>query len=55
MCLWCLLACSHCHYDFQVWIVEDGTVERYDGDFEDYKNELVKEIADEMDEDEKTK
>ncbi|KAK2080085.1 hypothetical protein QBZ16_002481 [Prototheca wickerhamii] len=37
----------------EVWIVEDGTVERYDGDFEDYKTELIKEIAAEMDEDEK--
>lgn len=39
----------------QVWIVEDGTVERYDGDFEEYKEELIKEIAADMDEDEKAK
>lgn len=37
----------------EVWIVEDGTVQRYDGDFEDYKDELIKEIAAEMDEDER--
>ena len=35
----------------EVWLVEDGEVERYDGYFEEYKAELVKEIADEMDED----
>jgi len=35
----------------EVWLVEDGEVERYDGYFEEYKNELVKEIADEMDDD----
>ncbi|KAL6782065.1 hypothetical protein ACKKBF_B10535 [Auxenochlorella protothecoides x Auxenochlorella symbiontica] len=39
----------------EVWIVEDGTVERYDGDFEEYKEELIKEIAADMDEDEKAK
>jgi ATP-binding cassette, subfamily F, member 1 len=37
----------------EVWIVEDGTVEVYDGDFDDYKSELIKEISAEMDEDEK--
>ncbi|KAK9820427.1 hypothetical protein WJX72_010224 [[Myrmecia] bisecta] len=36
----------------EVWLVEDGAVERYDGYFEDYKDELVKEIAAEMEEDE---
>jgi ATP-binding cassette subfamily F protein 1 len=36
----------------QVWLVEDGTVERYDGDFNDYKTDLIKEIAAELDEDE---
>lgn len=35
-----------------MWLVEDGTVERYDGDFDDYKTELIKEIAAEMDQDE---
>ena len=37
----------------QVWLVEDGQVERYDGYFADYKDELVKEISAEMDEDDK--
>jgi hypothetical protein len=35
----------------EVWLVEDGHVERYDGYFEDYKESLIKEIAAEMDED----
>mmetsp|Transcript_15569 Transcript_15569/g.39674 ORF Transcript_15569/g.39674 Transcript_15569/m.39674 type:complete len:705 (-) Transcript_15569:41-2155(-) len=34
----------------EVWIVEDGEVSPYDGDFEDYRDELVKEIARELDE-----
>ncbi len=33
-----------------MWIVEDGEVHAWDGDFEDYKNELIKEIAAELDE-----
>ena len=37
----------------EVWIVEDGQVEHYDGDFDDYKTELIKEIAAELDEDER--
>lgn len=37
----------------EVWIVENGMVEQYDGDFEDYKSELIKEIAAELDEDER--
>ena len=36
----------------EVWIVEDGQLETYDGDFEDYRDELVKEINEELDEDE---
>lgn len=36
----------------EVWLVEDGKVERYDGYFQDYKDELTKEISDEMDEEE---
>jgi len=36
----------------QVWLVEDGKVTEYPGYFEDYKNELVKEIAAEMEDDE---
>lgn len=34
----------------EVWLVEDGQVQRYNGYFEEYKEELVKEISDEMDE-----
>lgn len=37
----------------EVWIVEDGQVQHYDGDFEDYKDELIKEIAAELDADER--
>jgi roadblock/LC7 domain-containing protein len=33
-----------------VWIVDDGKITFYAGDFDDYKAELVKEIAAEMDE-----
>ena len=36
----------------EVWIVDDGQLETYDGDFEDYRDELVKEIGEELDEDE---
>lgn len=36
----------------EVWIVEDGEVHPWDGDFEDYKDELVREIAAELDEQE---
>lgn len=36
----------------EVWLVEDGRVERFNGYFEDYKESLIKEIAAEMDEDE---
>ena len=35
----------------EVWLVEDGQVQRYDGYFEEYKEELIKEISAEMDED----
>uniref|UniRef100_A0A7S3QXV4 ABC transporter domain-containing protein n=1 Tax=Dunaliella tertiolecta TaxID=3047 RepID=A0A7S3QXV4_DUNTE len=34
----------------QVLIVEDGTIKNFPGDFEDYRNQLVKEIAEELDE-----
>eukprot|EP00983_Pelagomonas_calceolata_P061178 1146717-Pelagomonas_calceolata.AAC.2 len=33
-----------------VLIVEDGTIKNFPGDFEDYRNQLVKEIAEELDE-----
>jgi ATP-binding cassette subfamily F protein 1 len=37
----------------EVWIVDNGQVQQYDGDFEDYKDELIAEIAAELDEDER--
>jgi ATP-binding cassette subfamily F protein 1 len=37
-----------------VWIVDDGKITFYNGDFDDYRNELVKEINAELDEDEET-
>ncbi|WIA09051.1 hypothetical protein OEZ85_008465 [Tetradesmus obliquus] len=36
----------------EVWIVDDGKITFYNGDFDDYRNELVKEINAELDEDE---
>ncbi|KAL8218586.1 hypothetical protein R6Q57_021959 [Mikania cordata] len=33
----------------QIWVVENGTVEEFDGTFEDYKEELLKEIRAEVD------
>lgn len=35
----------------EVWIVEDGKVRSYPGDFEDYRNELIREITAELDDD----
>ncbi|GMH37083.1 hypothetical protein BSKO_04956 [Bryopsis sp. KO-2023] len=35
----------------EVWIVEDGEVEVYPGDFDDYRNELITDIKAELDED----
>lgn len=43
---------AKCHARAQVWLVEDGKVQEYPGYFEDYKDELMKEISAEMDEDE---
>jgi hypothetical protein len=34
-----------------VWIVDNGTITPYAGDFEDYRDELTKEIAAELDAD----
>lgn len=34
----------------QIWVVEDGTVNKYDGSFEDYKDELMAEIKKEVEE-----
>ncbi|PIN19066.1 hypothetical protein CDL12_08259 [Handroanthus impetiginosus] len=33
----------------QIWVVENGTVESFPGSFEEYKEELVKEIRAEVD------
>ena len=37
----------------QVWVVDEGRIERYDGYFEDYRDDLHKEIAGELDEEER--
>jgi ATP-binding cassette subfamily F protein 1 len=34
----------------EIWVVEDGTVNKYDGTFEDYKDELMEEIKKEVEE-----
>ncbi|WVZ62126.1 hypothetical protein U9M48_011908 [Paspalum notatum var. saurae] len=34
----------------EIWVVEDGTVKKYDGTFEDYKDELMEEIRKEVEE-----
>lgn len=34
----------------EIWVVEDGTVKKYDGTFEDYKDELMEEIKKEVEE-----
>eukprot|EP00894_Picocystis_sp_ML_P001178 jgi/Pico_ML_1/51695/g266.t1 len=36
----------------EVWIVDNGTVTRYNGDFEDYRDDLIREIVAEQDEEE---
>ena len=36
----------------EVWIVDEGRITKYDGDFDAYRSELIKEIAAELDEDE---
>lgn len=33
----------------EIWVVDDGVVTKFNGDFEDYRDELVKEIAAELD------
>ncbi|GBG86757.1 hypothetical protein CBR_g42041 [Chara braunii] len=33
----------------EIWVVDNGTVTRYDGSFEDYRTDLIKEIAAEVD------
>ncbi len=49
---WANLAICVPTFPVQVWIVDDGKITFYNGDFEDYKDELIKEIAAELDEDE---
>lgn len=45
---------SHvCDETSEVWVVDDGAVSTYDGYFEDFRAELHKEIADQLDADEK--
>ncbi|CAK9217048.1 unnamed protein product [Sphagnum jensenii] len=34
----------------EIWVVEDGTVRKYPGSFDEYKTELIKEIVAEVDE-----
>ncbi|XP_062199001.1 ABC transporter F family member 4-like [Phragmites australis] len=34
----------------EIWVVDDGTVNKYDGTFEDYKDELMEEIKKEVEE-----
>ena len=33
----------------EIWVVDEGTVEKFDGDFQEYREKLVKEIAAELD------
>jgi ATP-binding cassette subfamily F protein 1 len=33
----------------EIWVVDDGVVTKFNGDFEDYRDQLVKEIAAELD------
>ena len=35
----------------EVWVVEGGKVEKFDGYFDDYRDELLKEIAAELEDD----
>ena len=37
----------------EVWLVDEGKVEKFDGYFEDYRDSLLKEISAELEEDEK--
>jgi len=34
----------------EVWVVDDGTVRRFDGAFDDYKAQLIAEVIKEQDE-----
>ena len=35
----------------EIWVVDEGRVDKFAGDFEDYRNQLVKEISAELDDD----
>eukprot|EP00959_Pyramimonas_sp_CCMP1952_P393131 8237272-Pyramimonas_sp.AAC.2 len=37
----------------ELWIVDDGTVTKYHSDFEDFRDELIKEIQAEQEQDDK--
>jgi len=37
----------------EVWLVDEGKVEKFDGYFEDYRDSLLKEISAELEEDER--
>mmetsp|Transcript_17779 Transcript_17779/g.53537 ORF Transcript_17779/g.53537 Transcript_17779/m.53537 type:complete len:803 (+) Transcript_17779:248-2656(+) len=39
-----------CDETSEVWVVDDGRVETYDGDFDEFRSELAKEIQAELDE-----
>jgi hypothetical protein len=39
----------------ELWIVDEGTVTKYESDFEDFREELVREIQAEHEEDDKEK
>ncbi len=47
------LSAPACSATKQVWVVDEGRVDRYDGYFEDFREELHKEIAAELDEEER--
>ena len=35
----------------EIWVVDEGEVKKFDGDFQEYRSQLVSEIAAELDED----
>lgn len=50
-CTACTAVCTHVlPVSPQVLVVDDGRIMHYAGDFEDYRNELIKEITAELDE-----
>ena len=48
-----LLSMTRASLCWQVWVVDDGRITNYNGYFEDYRDELHKEIAAELDEEER--